>query len=1634
MELKSSSNNIKKFILPSKIKSYKIEKELCTISNAHICMATNLNIKEKVLIKIYDKEILQQNSDEIFLINNEIFMMRLINHKNILKLYEIIESPSYIFLIMEYFNTIKLIDYIKSKKKFSEDESLNIYKQIISLLLYFHDMNIGHLNLNPNEILVDNNGNIKFYDFKYSVFYSTSDKVKCKYIGDSNFLSPEVLSEKSCYPELADTWSSGVILYLLLVGQLPFQGINNFDLQKKIMGAEFALPLNISKNMQELLKGIFEAKTEERYNLDKIINSALFKDKKINKNNLSKGFNVLATKYPIDDRIINICKTNFGIDSEELKQKLIKNIFDPYTSLYKQITTKFIRKKISTEIDLCTKKFNNYIENKKYILEDNIQNNNIKENLEKFEEIKIKSSNIKKNIEENQTKILIKLDELLKKYKNNNDITGEEGKEEKKEEIKVEKDENKNEKGEENKKETKEELKKESKEEIKIEKKVVINSKEKKEEIKTKKEVKISEKEKKIENKENRDDNKENISKKKNNLYNSTNPKKEYKKRISMEYNSNKINKLNTYENQINPERRMSSGQDNNEVIKKTFERLHTIEIANIDSNNSKAKKYLPNKKDIIKESKEEEKKEQSHNSSQKSSKKTLISKTSSKIIEENLNNNNKKEQMNISAPNNKDKKDLKKSYNLSKSVRFNREKKNINNITNTKTKPPPPQVTKDEFFKQIKNVKLKKYTPNTYINPDEIKRKPKEENKNTTSVEYTNVSVKNVLKMVEDNLKNAKKTKNNLSAQNRKEVKKNKLAKSYNFSIKKSQPTTVNKSYKKRKTIKIKELNMFQKKDLMINKSDIKKEKYKDDVSRFKYKVKNTNDIIYEENVEEFVLPKDYNTERKIKEERRRKYEEKKRKEIEEKRKRKEKEEKDKKELEEKRRKELEEKKMKEIEEKRIKREREEKAQRDLEQKKRREIEEKQRKEQEELRLRLLEEERIKKELEEEEKARKEREEEEERQRIAEEEMKRKREEERARKMKEREEEDKRREEEERIRKEKEKERIRLEEEEKIRKWKEEVKRQKEEEERKKKELEEKERREEEEKERKRREESERKRREIQEENRKRLEEYEKMRKAEEEKLIMREKLKKKKEEEIRKKREMELKERKEGGIKQQIIRKKSESEYESSEEENKQQAKSNEIKQKFGSELNKSQQSKEKNNKYTLHTNPFEIYKSQYSDDISPKVNKKKSIKKSKVTLQVIKKKRKTGPKLVDLNKFRESELYPSEESSSEEERKEKDNKIEINNSNKEKIHKKVSIKNKNLIYNKFTDFFFNQNIYNSNKNKNKENKIVENKQKINDKNNKKLFYHYQHNQGKEEQKSFYERNYQRTSKNVRNISLEKRMNNSFTYNNNSNKKNKVNIPSNNIKPIKMNYYNNSSKNKPYINNNDYLTEINNIKSTNTIKNLDKISSNNNVPKNTNKKVIIKMKTERAKIKTLPKDTDNANNFLNNSQNMKNNTINNISNLNKYLEQNSSKNKNYALDQETFHYFSNSLLSNNTLPRKKNITNFSNISEFDANNSNEPNKTMIKIKKNIKKAKSKANLKEADLNLYKGEINYNNVTAKNYEDCINELMTKYKSKGYTCVNKNKNKYKFVKGPNIHNVEIMRLGNGLLYFNGSKL
>jgi hypothetical protein len=101
--------------------------------------------------------------------------------------------------------------------------------------------------------------------------------------------------------------------------------------------------------------------------------------------------------------------------------------------------------------------------------------------------------------------------------------------------------------------------------------------------------------------------------------------------------------------------------------------------------------------------------------------------------------------------------------------------------------------------------------------------------------------------------------------------------------------------------------------------------------------------------------------------------------------------------------------------------------------------------------------------------------------------------------------------------------------------------------------------------------------------------------------------------------------------------------------------------------------------------------------------------------------------------------------------------------------------------------------------------------------------------------------------------------------------------------------------------------------------------------------------------------------------------------------------------------------------------------INNLKNGNSNHASSNIIKIKRNSTNMSS--DLREEDLTLYRGQIDYNNVSIKNVEESIGDLMMKYKKKGFTCIKKSGEQFIFIKGPNTHHVELMKLGNGLLYF-----
>ena len=403
--------------IPDSIKSYKIEKkETFKLSNIILYTAINTYINEKVLIHIYPKEGLLTNPNEVTFMNNQIYLMKILNHKNILQLFEIIETRTHTFLIFEYFQGMKLSDYIIKKKKLSEDESLKIYKELLSALLYLKEMYICNLNLNSQNILIDSKNNIKICDFKFGHFYSPVDKSKAKLIGDHFSACPELHSKRPYNPELADMWSSGILLYQMITGTLPFKSQKDLELIRLIIRGDYLMPNSISNNMRNLIKGLLETKEEKRLKLNDVFNQQIIKEKKIIKNSLIPGLNILTTKYPIDDIVLNIFKNKLNIDEEILKQNLENNKFNEITSLFKQIVSKLKMKEIPIINDLSSNKFINYIKDNNNLLKEEDQINNIQNYLKKEEEVKKKSEDIAAILLNNLNEISKDLQDLKRQY------------------------------------------------------------------------------------------------------------------------------------------------------------------------------------------------------------------------------------------------------------------------------------------------------------------------------------------------------------------------------------------------------------------------------------------------------------------------------------------------------------------------------------------------------------------------------------------------------------------------------------------------------------------------------------------------------------------------------------------------------------------------------------------------------------------------------------------------------------------------------------------------------------------------------------------------------------------------------------------------------------------------------------------------------------------------------------------------------------------------------------------------------------------------------------------------------------------------------------------------------------------
>src|SRR5882762_3669006 len=181
-------------------------------------------------------------------------MMKLMNHPNIMRIYDVYEGDKELYLVLEYVEGGELFDFLVNRGKLPPLDALAYFKQIIYGLNYAHAFSIIHRDLKPENVLIHslNPPLIKIADWGMAAFAPPELQLETS-CGSPHYASPEIVNGSKYEGNATDIWSCGVILYALLTGRLPFDDKNVRTLLLKVKLGKYDMPTNVDPLAKNLL-------------------------------------------------------------------------------------------------------------------------------------------------------------------------------------------------------------------------------------------------------------------------------------------------------------------------------------------------------------------------------------------------------------------------------------------------------------------------------------------------------------------------------------------------------------------------------------------------------------------------------------------------------------------------------------------------------------------------------------------------------------------------------------------------------------------------------------------------------------------------------------------------------------------------------------------------------------------------------------------------------------------------------------------------------------------------------------------------------------------------------------------------------------------------------------------------------------------------------------------------------------------------------------------------------------------------------------------------------------------------------------------------------------------------------------
>ena len=325
---------------------YKLIRTIGQGGFSKIKLVKHLPSGELVAMKEIDKQTLNDAENKKRFIK-EITFFKTLSHPNLIPLYEVIESDTHYYFVIKYADNADLLTHINVQQRLEEREAKMLFSQILQCVVYLHQQHITHRDLKPENILLINNYKTAIVSdlglanrYEQQVLLNTL-------CGSPHYAAPEMIMGQPYAGEHVDIWSLGVLLYVMVIGRLPFNGSNQDELYTNIVNVCYSFPFDvkISAECKDMIEKMLVHDPQQRMTLSEMTRHPFMKD--VIKDN-NEMHNRIDYNNVDDDRVIDstiACLKEYGIETSkgEIKDKVDNNTFDQVTTCYKLLKQKMMK-------------------------------------------------------------------------------------------------------------------------------------------------------------------------------------------------------------------------------------------------------------------------------------------------------------------------------------------------------------------------------------------------------------------------------------------------------------------------------------------------------------------------------------------------------------------------------------------------------------------------------------------------------------------------------------------------------------------------------------------------------------------------------------------------------------------------------------------------------------------------------------------------------------------------------------------------------------------------------------------------------------------------------------------------------------------------------------------------------------------------------------------------------------------------------------------------------------------------------------------------------------------------------------------------------------------------------------------